>query len=135
MIDERGKPDQGQRRLYGQLVPPECVQRRDRVLVATEHRSRDGTNRDTGDRHWLEAGSGLVERCEDSVLVGPQRATSLKHDRGRNLASRCRHGRPPESLMRSGFDPPPNPFTALAARQLDMELAPRRQDQPFPKGW
>jgi hypothetical protein len=36
--------------------------------------------------------------------------------------------------MRSGLDPPPNPSTALAARQLDMELAPQRQDQPFPKG-
>jgi hypothetical protein len=32
--------------------------------------------------------------------------------------------------MRSGLDPPPNPFTALATRQLDLELAPQRQDQP-----
>jgi hypothetical protein len=32
--------------------------------------------------------------------------------------------------MRSGLDPPPNPFTALGTRQLDMELAPNAKISP-----
>ena len=93
-VDRGGQPRRGHRGRDGELAPPQCVQRADRVARgAAEHRGGDRADRDAGDRHRPEAGAGLVEGLEHAVLVGAERTPALQDDRGLDVPGR--HEVPP----------------------------------------
>src|ERR1035437_3315070 len=87
-------PMMGKRCRDCQFVLPEPLQSLDRVLGASEHSRGHCADRDTGDRCWFETGASLIQRLENSVLIGSQRTSSLKHDRGVELPILNCHGGP-----------------------------------------
>src|ERR1035437_782801 len=54
----------------------------------------------------LKPGRALIERLENSVLIGSQRTSSLKHDRGVELPILNCHGGPSESVNQATLGPP-----------------------------